>query len=513
MIVLCFAASLGAESTPRGYQSRACGFDLDRDGIRGESEDCRVCNGTTSDPDGDGVDEDLIYVDCQKGRDDAACGTPDAPCQTIGHAWTQRADGPADGAEDIVCFRGVCREDDLRPSVAGLAGDYTVAKTGSQARDWRYPDNPTMLVGWDHDADGSYPPHDPDDLAVLTGVTRAIRLNAHNDHVEIAHFTARDFGSATDVIDSGFLRLGPSEGVLEHVYVHDLELIDINRARVTELGTSSSISVFNIFSARTRPKWIAVENVLVDNNGDWFVRGEAIADAIETGPYRFQHITRRLRGCNADDCGKSAAATSFRIWGYVTGIEILDSIWDAQVAAWQPWAEGPPMGARFVSAGPCSRDWTIRNNHVLDHKVALDVYGHSPGYCEDEHAREVTDVVFDANEVINHHEPWRYGDVMVNLFRGGDSPGETIGDVILTDNLFVSTVGWEGGVWIRHGHQSQPLTGTITLIGNIFRGAINRSGHGVIMLGGEDYPYRPRNLVIENNRFEEAEGREFVEMP
>ncbi|MEO1366524.1 MAG: hypothetical protein AAFX50_05070, partial [Acidobacteriota bacterium] len=45
-----------------GYQPRACGFDLDDDGVIGEPEDCRVCDGATSDPDGDGVDEDLVYV-------------------------------------------------------------------------------------------------------------------------------------------------------------------------------------------------------------------------------------------------------------------------------------------------------------------------------------------------------------------------------------------------------------------------------------------------------------------
>ncbi len=57
-----------------GYQPRACGFDLDDDGIAGEPEDCRVCDGTTADPDGDGVAEDLIYVDAVAGKDQRGCG-------------------------------------------------------------------------------------------------------------------------------------------------------------------------------------------------------------------------------------------------------------------------------------------------------------------------------------------------------------------------------------------------------------------------------------------------------
>ncbi|MHC4993363.1 MAG: hypothetical protein ACYTGC_20550, partial [Planctomycetota bacterium] len=32
----------------RGYQPRPCGLDLDHDGVRGEAEDCAVCDATVS---------------------------------------------------------------------------------------------------------------------------------------------------------------------------------------------------------------------------------------------------------------------------------------------------------------------------------------------------------------------------------------------------------------------------------------------------------------------------------
>ncbi len=37
----------------RGYTARACGLDMNRNGIIGEAADCNVCDGTTTDVDGD----------------------------------------------------------------------------------------------------------------------------------------------------------------------------------------------------------------------------------------------------------------------------------------------------------------------------------------------------------------------------------------------------------------------------------------------------------------------------
>ncbi len=54
--------------------------------------------------------EDLIYVDCDGGSNFNYCGPPGfRPCATIEYAWDTVADGPDDGAEDIVCFTGTCR--------------------------------------------------------------------------------------------------------------------------------------------------------------------------------------------------------------------------------------------------------------------------------------------------------------------------------------------------------------------------------------------------------------------
>ena len=40
-------ADNGGRWPDRGFSARTCGFDMDRDGIFGEPEDCHVCDGTT----------------------------------------------------------------------------------------------------------------------------------------------------------------------------------------------------------------------------------------------------------------------------------------------------------------------------------------------------------------------------------------------------------------------------------------------------------------------------------
>ena len=67
----------------KGYHARPCGFDMDRDGVIGEQADAHVGDGRTADPDGDGVNEDLIYVDADGGSDETGNGAASAPYKTV----------------------------------------------------------------------------------------------------------------------------------------------------------------------------------------------------------------------------------------------------------------------------------------------------------------------------------------------------------------------------------------------------------------------------------------------
>ena len=123
---------------PRGYEGRPCGFDMNRNGVVGEPGDCNVGDGVTLDPDGDGVAEDILYVDCNNGDDVGGDGSPANPFATIEHAFEQ-ADGPADGAEDIVAFTGTCTtvSNYTPPTGGGVPGFYVHwSRPGGSRRLW-----------------------------------------------------------------------------------------------------------------------------------------------------------------------------------------------------------------------------------------------------------------------------------------------------------------------------------------------------------------------------------------
>ncbi|MCG8457147.1 MAG: hypothetical protein MI919_12775, partial [Holophagales bacterium] len=453
-----------------------------------------------TDPDGDGTDEDLIYVDCDAGTNSPSCGAPGSPCRTIEHAWGVRADGPADGAEDIVCFRGTCSTlEAFSPPFGGVPGFYQVPATGSQVRAWRYPRDPTMLVGWDTDDDGAYPPYDSDDTAVLDGSssTRPFRLDADTDYLQMAHFVARDFGRfRLDSDDCGFVRFGPSFDLQQYQVFHDLELLRINMDR----ETSSRMAMVSLFATNARPQWILFDNIQALDNGQWFARGSGYDEPPDHGPFRFQRITRTAHSCDFSVCGTNAGSTAFKLWGYLSRVEILDSVWDANVRAWEPKPFGGPSGSAFVTAAHCSQDWTIRNNLILDYKNPFRVQGYEEFFCNAPFARPTDDVVIDSNVVWNTWEPWDNGDHAIRIEDGGSSAGEMVGDVTITNNFLGSATGWEASIWSKPGHETIQPTGRIVISGNTLFGNINR--HAAIAIGnveGSDHTFLHQSYLIENN--------------
>ena len=492
----------------RGYVSRACGLDMNRNGIIGEPEDCDVCDGETTDPDHDGIDEDLIYVDTDEGSNRSGNGSPSRPYQTIQFAWNA-ADGPRDGAEDIICFRGwATTEEAITPGVSGVAGTYTVPQSGSQAREWKFPRDPTMLVGWDYDNDGAYPPFDRDDTAVLdgsgdghrAGLARVFRLHPKNDYVEIAHLYIQDYGRYSFGADSGFIAFGPRGDGVDYTYYHDMEIYSIHQDRTADGGKDFTINIFN-----SGLHWANFSNLLFRDNGGWFVRGSGPDQGPDDGPLRWQNITRTMHSCDFTDCGEFAGWPGFKVWGYLSRLEILDSIWDANVAHWEPNPHGG-HGATVVVVGQCTQDWTIRNNEFVDPAIALRVQPASDGFCDDEHARPVENVVFDRNIVRNTYGAWGYGNVGIDiskLERGeGDFPGETLGDFVISNN-FLSTVKtpWESCIHTAIGSRVANPPGRVVIANNTCFGEIRRSA--AILIGGfeddEELEFQQQNFVVKNN--------------
>lgn len=465
----------------RGYQPRACGFDLDDDGILGEEEDCRICDGRTTDPDGDGVDEDLLYVACGEGVDQPGCGAPDLPCGSLAWALDQ-ADGFADGAEDIVCFRGLCPAEDLRPGASGGEATRIEPPVGAALRPWERHDDPAMLVGWDSDGDGEYPPFDTDDVADLEGAGkgRAIRLGGAIDALELAHFRAADYGrfSADDgelpedgvfPEDSGFLSIDSDGATVSHLSVHDLELRGINMER----AAGRRVSAFHLSTETSRIHWFDFDNLLVTDNGGAFALAPAAGEGPDNGPLRWRNITHTAHGCDALDCDREASALIFAFSGHVSGVEVVDSVWDANIDHWLPKAQGGISGATFAVAARYSQDVLLRNNRIYDHKNALVVRGGASREYGDLAPRPVDGIVFDRNHVSNRFERWKYGDFAVEI-RDGEEPGEVVGSVSITNNVFVTSTPWDGCIALRPGSDHDPIPGRLLVAFNTCSGPIDR---------------------------------------
>ncbi|NJL29189.1 MAG: hypothetical protein HC897_15555, partial [Thermoanaerobaculia bacterium] len=510
------------------------------------------------------------------GVDAPGCGSPTSPCLTIGYAFATIADGPGDGDEDIVCFRNVCTEENLSPRSdgGGVAGHYTRTASGSDARNWELPSDPVMLVGWDVDHDRDYPPYDPDHAAILQPPAtcpgtpnqpctaapilnptdsrqrfhqkldeRAFVLASGLDNVELAHFEVRDYGRYTLTEDSGFFALQPAaSGSSDYLYVHDVVANDLNR----DSNYNSTTSAINFFNWKAT--WVAFENVKFTNNGHWLVRGGGGDGPTDYGPFRFKNLEVTLDACTPpmvvtcdpasdEDCPqgdvclsdtgceptgsescRTRASTAWKIWGYYSGFEILDSIVDANVAG---QANAMLVGkARGIDMAQCTQDWTIRNNELIDFNSALEVGPVSAGYCEgtklgdgitisDLDARPLTDVVIDRNTI---HVDSQLGTLLsgIHLLPGGSEfPDQTIGDVTIANNMISSHDGLDTCIRVEAGHSwdgsdtNYPVTeppGSVRLISNTCYGPI--TGQAAIAIGnpwGLNPDTLQQDVVLRNN--------------
>jgi hypothetical protein len=472
---------------------------MNRNGVVGEPEDCNVCDGVTVDPDGDGVTEDLIYVDCSGGSNATGDGSPGNPYLTVAHAISQ-ADGT--GEEDIVCFKGACTDSSLNLSgMAGKATVYTVAAAGNQVRPFDYPSNPAMIVGWDADGDGEYPPHDTDDTAEFVATGGADYLfNPGQNYVELGHFTARDYGK-----DDGTAAQGTNGGFSHHTkdynYFHDIELTGINDNSCLVSGRIT----FEMFGAVV---YHAIENINATEIGGFFVRGSGGNGPAEKGPIRVQNVTVSQRGIEEPGCNQNeSSAPVMKLWGYYTGIELLDSVRICDIAGWHGVVPGQPCNGPVADV--CTRDWDIINNEFRDVSNSLICQGDA-GTCEAPLGRSVDDIVFDRNLFINTNtDPIQEGASAVSIGTFGDEPNELCENVTISNNIFH----WEDDEWERGvlygGDYTGPgsVPGTIKIINNTFYGTVkNADGpyfttqrQGYIVFDPIQNNKRHDSIIIKNN--------------
>ena len=325
LLLILPSAVFAYSQETRGYVEQACGLDMDRDGTFGEVADCTVCDGNVStgdftvDPDGDTTEEDINFIDSSVGVDDVNCGAPDDSCATIAYvlagsnsSYAKYANGPGDGAEDILCIAGTFNEAVDIGGLDGVGGDtgyYTYTAEENHSWDFRLPDNPLMIVGWDQDGDGSYPPFDTDDTAIIEGGTPtdykvAITVDdgasdSYAMNIELAHFTIQNFCTHTESGDWADETCGMFKGnnVLTpdadgndysyHHFYHDIAGLNNNKGHPCGSGTQW---LFNLWSREIQ--WYWLKNISCIDCAGYGVRGSITGDY-----FRMENITVRAHGC------------------------------------------------------------------------------------------------------------------------------------------------------------------------------------------------------------------------
>lgn len=462
----------------RGYNSRACGFDFNRNGVRGEAGDCRVCDGITADPDGDGISEDLLYIDSVAGNDGTATGAPGLPFKTIAAAMAA-ADGPGDGAEDILCLFGTFTEA-VTGTQSGVAGQYTLGS-------FNYPSHPFGIYGWDRDKDGVYPPLDTDDLAVVDGqqvLDRGLTLTARSQ-VEIAHLTFRGFRDPA-AVGGGFLSLS---GASQLIHLHDLQIEKINdglaehavATRYTFYINTSTVSHFALLNSKFTSNGARFWQEFSSNYGaasNFLVEGNTVQ--LNTAPSSGRiFMVRAVDQMNIRRNEFSLDSTNG--WNLTSGSEYFHA---------------------FQTVG-CTTRLSIEQNNFIGLSGGLEVAFSSVGVCTPSVTQD--DIVFDSNRVEIHFVR-RDGNMLSNAILDGstDSATNTIEDVRITNNYFINKSSGQADscIWVNAGNSTALNPGTIVIAGNTCIGPYFYHGIGVERYtGGPVLAFPARNVRVFNNIF------------
>ena len=472
LVVLLFASTAAAQ--PRGYRARACGFDLNFNGIVGEPADCNICDGVTTDVDGNGVADDLRYVDCNSGGDTGAC-TAASPCRTPQYALNSIGT-PSTNQIQAICVRGLCdatNERSLTLTQNGAAGTASRAASGSEAYAFEYPRYPLMIVGWDSDNDGQYPPFDANDTAVFDGNDAGNSWlwwrGDNRSRVETAHFTVRDYnrGCANEATIEPQDNNGP-----DHVYFHDITF----PGAATGCGEGRFVSAFGANGI----SYHAFENLEWPNVGGFIIyRGDA-TESVGAQFIRWKNITVVVSG-SLDQVTKH--------WNNWSNVEWLDS-----------HIQGVASG---VSIAQCNQGWTVRNNMFLNNGIGIGFNIVDADSCN-QPGRPTDNIVIDRNTFHCGVASCR-GDFQSSLqfgFGGTGTNNTYLGAVKITNNFFSVAGGSQGrAILVDVPMQGSGTTGkTITIVNNSFHGAFSDGGIVTFDYAGSGSRV-PAGWVVQNNLF------------
>jgi len=399
LLVLLFASPTFSQTrsldpNTLGYVESACFFDNNNNGIRGEAGECNYCNGTETDPDQDGNDETIIYVDCGSGIDSPACGSTGTPCDTILYGANTR--GPAQrisaGTDEIItCFRGtncnapniVLKDGDAGRTVAGPFGFEDFA--------WSYSDNPAMIIGWDDDADGCYWPADDgtsppagcgtaqsEARIGTTGGSYAFQVEGDGtQNYVLAHFSITGLlNAATHDADgannAGFVSM--NDGV-EGIYAHNIDMDGF----LQNQPKCSGLIGFKLFTAIDEPVHdIRIENITALGVGGYFLRGGVNSPVVDQGPIVIIGLTHTCHPCDNNESACAGCTNSLtsrnscdilKPWGNVSKVRLLDFKSESDIGI--TWTGSDKSALSAVVFNDNVQDFAVKQGYIKNFRRCL----------------------------------------------------------------------------------------------------------------------------------------------
>ncbi len=530
--LLILAASLGSAQTtyyPRGNPIRDNGLDMNDDFVVGEpGVDDKVCDsfgGSSSsgrfmeDVDGDGVLEEQVFVDSVIGIDNGSCGLPGSPCRTISHALDNRIDGPGDGAEDIVCFSGV-DVGGFQITTSGLPGIKVRPRntqSSNEAQSFEYPSDPLLLMGWDKDDDGIYPPNDPGETARLYDRTDfQFRVSGVYDNVEVAHLESVEAGRNSHN-NGGFFRQISGTGPLSHYYFHDIDIRRPNHRNCLNSG-ETLWSFFSFF-----PDWVAAEHINVEDGYGYVWRGGVTGSNVRFANWAVRlralggpNSTRNHAGTPCSELNATSGSNIMRIWANNTGdhnIEWIDSRFEIGGYDNAPTGAGIDPGITLT----CFRELTWGGNLMRNFR-GMPLMDLNDGICKTQSVRgrywNNNTVLIDDTSLLRHGDFYN-GAGWIGT-GGGPQPSDVLdGLVQFNNNLidYTNVTGTNGFVSsfiiLQNTPTADMASATVEIRDNKFIGDCDRGNDWACMIEQQVHAtalptFRIRDNVVYNPFFDPA---------
>jgi len=375
-----------------------------------------------------------------------------------------------------------------------------------------------MLIGWDFNNNGDYPPHDTADTAVINGAGKGTFMDVGGtarSYKELAHFTLKDYGrddlggpsGATTIFEQS-----GGDGSSSEVYYHDIE--DINGFRGNSFSDVQGGADIHWSLWNTSWSYLAFENILCQDCSGYMFRGSSDSVSPGYGPLRFKNIGWRALGGTSASGGGAIGA---KVWGPGSGYEWVDNKWDMNLANWTP--ADPDHFAHGIEMAQCTQGIDVINNEFIDiGDRSIEMHGDGGNsFCQ---SRPIDNVNILQNLFRNSRAlPSNSCCTTFIKLQGAESGSPStvyVNNVTIADNFFSTTQsgdqGMTGAILSAAARNGATIPGTIKIVNNTIHGSYQANRgcgcfRGSIVTDNEDGNGVPaNNYVIMDNVISGMDG-------